>query len=42
MKHKSGRRLCAFLCNDMVILADDGVSRHYETVQYLSQSLADL
>lgn len=33
MKHKSGRRLCAFLCNDMLILTDEGVNRLYKMVQ---------
>lgn len=33
MKYKSGRRLCAFLCNDMLILTDEGVNRLYKMVE---------
>lgn len=40
MKYKSGRRLCAFLCNDMLILTDEGVNRLYKMVQL--HSLANL
>lgn len=32
LKHKSGRKLCMFLCNDMIILTDEGVNRLYKMV----------
>ena len=35
MKHKSGRKLRVFLCNDMIILTDEAVSRLYKMASNL-------
>ena len=40
MKYKSGRRLRAFLCNDMLILTDEGVNRLYKMVNTREASYA--
>lgn len=32
MKHKSGRKLRVFLCNDMLILTDEKITRLYKMV----------
>ncbi|KAL5533504.1 hypothetical protein ACEPAF_5280 [Sanghuangporus sanghuang] len=37
MKHKSGRKLRVFLCNDMIILTDEAVSRLYKMPIQLNQ-----
>ncbi|KAL5528859.1 hypothetical protein ACEPAG_4833 [Sanghuangporus baumii] len=37
MKHKSGRKLRVFLCNDMIILTDESVSRLYKMPIQLNQ-----
>ena len=36
-KHKSGRKLRAFLCNDMIVLTDEAVSRLYKMPIQLNQ-----
>ena len=34
-KYKSGRKLRAFLCNDMIVLTDEAVTRLYKMVRFI-------
>ena len=38
MKHKSGRRLHAFLCSDIMVLTDEHAKSLYRMVYHLSVS----